>query len=653
MNAIGIRRRACLGFGLLAAALLAPSSASGLPRVLRIGANGHLTRVAAFADLSDGELLRRAAIAGPLNVRSGEHLSGRVFAEGVHFVGAGPVTVEPGTVIFSHGDIVIDAPIVAMRTTPDVPRKNAAVGGGDGADGRGLVLTCDQAGDVVVNQPIQLEDGVAGGAVTVTGPNGRGGDGGDGGGVHIVCPNKVTISANIAPGRGGDGGSADVTGHDGAADQNGETVKSACGGKGGAGGVVEIRAKEIEFTKNVDGKADGRIALRPGGNGGNARAQGGNAGPTTDCTELAPDGGDATARGGAAGPGSGVVVEATKTLTPAEFKATDISGFDATESANGGTAKAYGGKGADGLTCVVQGCPSKGRSAGPAGDGGDAFAYGGTGGTGAKIGGGKGVLRKRAASGAEAPPGRGGDAVAVGGTGGVAGNGEDAKAPGNGGGGGHGGMAKAFGGMGGSSTLGQKAGVPLADNQGPLKGGPGGDADATGGDSGNSGNGGNCCENSAHSGGRGGYAVGGGKGRATGGPGGKGHVKGDKGAQTANDGKSGAKGVNGEDCPAYVNADCYVTSYVQNPATHLVPFEAWAQFFNTSPDAKSVLLEFCCDGRKIAGCSFNLVIPGGSTVAPGTLKQQCFIVIKNPHPGHHISIMVNGKVIAVHVINVF
>jgi hypothetical protein len=641
MPAIGLRTRTLLGLPLLAAALAAsPPSAQARDRITRMGEDGRVVRVVPFADLTDEELVSRAVAAGPLRIRAGEHVSGRIFAQGIRFEGEGPVTVEPGTEIFSHGDIVVDAPIVGRRTTSVFQLKKGGPGapvGANGAAGQGLVLTCDQSGNVIVNQPIQLADGEPGGDVTVDGPSGQGGNGGEGGSVHIVCPNKVTISANVAPGRGGRGGFAHVTGRDGGADQDGETVKSACGGKGGVSGTVEVRAREIEFTTDVDGKAEGKIALRAGGEGGEAIARGGAGGAPTLCDKHAGDGGAATARGGAAGIGSMAVVE-SKVLLPEHFVAKDFSGYDEAESSDGGDAYAYGGKGHDGMTCLATGCPDKGRTAAAAGDGGSAFAFGGLGATAGKIGGGRGVLNKRAQAGAEMPPGEGGRAVSRGGVGGIAGNGEDAKNPGNGGRGGRGGLARATGGGGGSSTLGQKKGVPLADNQGPLKGGNGGVADALGGDSGNSGNGGDCCENPAHSGGLGGIFVRGGKGFAIGGNGGRGHVRGDRGGTIVGDGVDGIKGVDGEACPAYVTDDVDLVSSLQPNAIQKVPFPLHMTFRNRGTVGVPLHVEICCDGRKIG--EFDIVVPAAVGEILGTISPSFSLTIGGRHMGHRISIMV-------------
>jgi hypothetical protein len=297
---------------------------------------------------------------------------------------------------------------------------------------------------------------------------------------------------------------------------------------------------------------------------------------------------------------------------------------------------------------LATGCPAVGRTAFPAGDGGIATAIGGAGASAGKIGGGKGTLNKRAPSGAEMTPGRGGNALARGGAGGVAGNGEDAKAPGDGGGGGHGGKAKATGGVGGSSTLGGKNGVPLADNQGPLKGGTGGDADAKGGDSGASGNGGNCCDNPAHAGGHGGPLVPGGKGFAIPGAGGKGHVRGDKGASTVDDGADGAKGVDGEHCPAYVNSHTTLVTEIPSPDMHGVNFPVQQHWVNTGTAPETFHVEICCDGRKIY--EFDVGVPGATLQAAGIYDGTFNLFVTQPHDGHHISIMVDGVTVDVHII---
>jgi hypothetical protein len=652
MPALANRSRTFLGLGLVAAALVAPSRHADARTPIEFGANRRFANFRPFADIDPAELRSRAAANGPMRVTGRVHLSGRIFAEGFRVEPGAVVTAEPGTEIYSHGDIVIDAPIVGATTSPRVALKKAVGGlnvGTNGGDAQGFVATCD-AGNVTINQQIQMLDGSPGGNVVVDpGNTGQGGNGGDGGNVHIQCPGKVTISANIAPGRGGDGGFAHVFGKNGGPDEDGETVKSACGGKGGAAGVVVIKAREIEFTLDIAGKAQGKIALRPGGYGGEGLAVGGDGGDASACDQFAGDGGAATARGGAAGPGSGAIVDC-KVLTPADFTATDIAGFDASETADGGDANATGGGGGSGTPCdPVAPCPAKGRTAFPAGDGGGAYAFGGAGASAGKIGGGRGTLNKRAPSGAEMTPGAGGKATARGGAGGFGVNGEDGKAPGNGGGGGSGGRAKATGGVGGSSTLGGKNGVPIADDQGPLKGGKGGDVDARAGDSGDSGNGGNCCENPGHAGGLGGPFVPGGKAFAIPGMGGKGHVRGDRGAAlSAQNGVDGAKGVDGEHCPAYVNDHTTLESSIPSPVTHGQTFQPTLRFFNTAMSSESLHVEICCDGRKIL--EFDVVVPAATAQAIGQIVPAFGMFISNPHPHHHISIMIDGKTVAVHII---
>lgn len=657
MNAVRARGRMMVYASLGVLALAASPRPAAARNRIEIGLRARILRHRLFEDLAPEELTKRALAVGPMHVRGRVHLSGRIFAQGFHVEEGAEVTFEPGLEIYSEGDVVIDAPMTSKRTAPAFELKSGAGGGpvgANGGDALGFSVSCAQ-GDTIVNQPIQVLDGDPGIGVTVnTGSSGTGGNGGKGGDVHVECQQgKVTISANIAPGRGGDGGFADVTGADGAPGADGQTVDAACGGDGGASGIVVIRAPEIDFTTDVNGKAQGKIALRPGGFGGIATAHGGKGGPTPDCTQNAGNGGDAIAIGGVNGPGTQALVEAP-IIMPATFGAADISGFDESEWGAGGDASAYGGDGGLGASCVSpSGCPSIGRSAGKAGAGGNATATGGIGMSAGQIGGGKGALRKRKQSAAETPPGDGGHALARGGAAGVAGNGESAMAPGSGGTGGQGGKATATGGMGGSSTLGHKPGTPLAGGQGPLTGAAGGDADARGGDGGDSGNGGDCCNNPGGGGGAGGPATKGGKAVAVGGRGGHGHKTGPKGASIKVNGAAGAAGNNGAGCPlppVTVTTGVTMDASLENSTISLSGTDKNAHlnalFTNTNATDTEVTIEICCDNGKIIYGPKTITIPGTTPLGSGTFNFAFFVFPPSqPENGREITIKINLKLV--------
>lgn len=601
-----------------------------------------------FADLRPGDAQALAHAYGRTRLVGRVHLAGRVFAEGFEVAPGAEVTVASGTTICSYGDVRIAAPLRVLP--PAEPRRAAAGGpiGANGADAQDLLIQCLN-GDTTVDAAIQVGDGADGGSVDVSGTSGLGGNGGHGGGILIDCPGTVTINANLAPGRGGNGGYAHVIGPDGVAGGKGTSVNAACGGKGGKSGDVRIVAGKAVFGVDGSGNPRGRIALRPGGEGGLGWAEGGKGGPAADCFLPGGGGGSATAIGGAAGEGTDALLD-VDALEPLDFDAHDVASFDESESAEGGDATASGGDGNDAMVCQSAPCPAKGRAGGRGGKGGRATASGGRGGTGGQIGGGTGVLRTRQQAGAESPPGGGGNADAFGGHGGDGVDGETARAPGKGGAGGAGGASLAVGGQGGSSRLGARFDNPLAGGTGPLKGGHGGNVVSNAGDGGNAGNGGDCCENP----GRGGAAPGargkGGTPTAVAGHGGSGFLPGDVGSVTKTEGLLGKAGVPGKACPAFVTETMTLESDLAKVLKVNVLSPLLMRFTNTAVDAVELEIEVCCDGKPIGHYKFT--VPGATVAGPGVGVTVFNLFISSPHSAHHISIMVGAKTVKVHVVKV-
>ena len=506
----------------------------------------------AFPGLDRATLRRLALAAGPVRVRGRAHLAGRVFAEDFRVEPGAEVTIEAGTAIYSVGDIRIDAPLrgVAAAIRGAAKTANPAATGDAGASTPDITFVCEQ-GDFVQSETILMVDGGAGQSVSLVGTSGQGGPGGKGGGIRIDCPGTVTINANIVPGRGGRGGSADILGAAGQPGRNGKSVRWACGGAGGNSGDVRIVAHKLVFLTDSEGKLKGKIALRPGGVGGEATSRGGAGGDAAALFRRAGHGGDALARGGKAGRSTRAFVQVDE-LEPSDVDAHDIAGFLETEHADGGAAHAFGGAGgrAIGIYEFTE-CFPFGFDGGKGGFGGSAVAYGGFGASGGQIGGGSGALRDRAQSAAETPPGKGGDADAHGGQAGAGGIGETASLPGRGGAGGNGGDAIARGGPGGSSSLGERFDQPLAGGQGPLIGGTGGSVTAVAGNGADGGQGGSCCEHPGGRGAPGGAAGAGGTAKAIQGRGGLGFTPGPIGAVNAKtDGADGEPGAKGADCEA-------------------------------------------------------------------------------------------------------
>ena len=618
------------------------SVAAGLPSAREIVAQR-------FADLTPGRAEALARANGRMRLTGRVHLAGRVFAEAFEVAPGAQVTLASGTTIYSLGDVHIAAPLVMLP--PAAPRKAAAGGkvGANGADAIDLIITCAQ-GDATIDAIIQVGDGGDGESVLVDGTSGQGGDGGDGAGILIDCPGTVTINANLAPGRGGAGGDAHVIGADGAAGENGETVKSACGGKGGKSGNIRILAHKAVFAVDVSGKPTGKIALRPGGEGGLGWAEGGKGGPAAGCFQPGGTGGGATAVGGAAGAGTDALLDVDE-LEPVDLDAHDVAGFDETESAEGGNGVASGGDGGDAMVCQSAPCPAKGKTGGKGGKGGPAFANGGRGGTGGMIGGGRGVLRIRTPAQAASPPGGGGNADAFGGRGGAGVDGETANAPGKGGAGGAGGLAQAIGGAGGPSRFRSNYRSGVSDDPGPLKGGHGGNVVANGGFGGASGSGGDCCDNPAGRGAAPGTPGKGGKAIARGGAGGVGPKPGDDGSETESPGLAGNKGGKGADCPAFVTDTMTLVSTLaaRFAVNQLTPLGM--TFTNSATSDVEVQIEVCCDGRSIG--RFKFTVPKASLAGPGVGMTAFNLFISSPHESHRISIMIDGKTVKNHYAQVF
>jgi hypothetical protein len=643
---------AFLGTAVIAAAL-APAAvrADGDDAALEEQIESDRTRAIVashFADMTPAERRERARQTGHVRITGAQRLSGRIIAESFTVERGAVATIEPGTVIWSAGDIRIDGPVVPppKPATPPVltvAPKKAAAGGPKGADGTNAEAILFSGATYSVTAPLLLADGGDGQSINVMGTSGQGGKGGLGGGIIIQCTEQVTISENVVPGRGGRGGDARVTGNAGGPGAPGETVKSACGGKGGKSGDVRITAPKVVYTFDqvMTMEPGGRIGLRPGGRGGDAVATGGAGGDADVCYVRGGSGGGAFAIGGAAGASTKALVEC-KVLEQAEFDAHDLASFDPSESPDGGSATATGGNAGKALPCLSEGCPVVGRIGGAGGRGGNARATGGKGASGGQIGGGKGILRKRPQSGAEASPGAGGHATATGGRGANASDGEDGKFPGAGGAGGDGGHATSIGGDGGSSRLGKKFGQPLAGGQGPLQGGPGGNATSTSGSGGNGANGGNCCNRSGGAGGAAGAKGDAGLDLALEGNGGFGFIPGVDGTPTEIPGNDGTKGVRGEGCPGILDPFVSLTGTLPGPL-FVAQNSTLSLYFRNTGEARHLKVEVCCDGRIFY--TFFVDIAAGTDIAPVTTPWVGFLHIDAPHDVHHISVMVNGKLL--------
>jgi hypothetical protein len=496
----------------------------------------------------DRDALRSLARqSGDVRIRGRRHLAGVVAGESVHVEPGAEVTIEAGTVIYAVGDVRIDAPVRGVAPPPIFGPKKIGKGaliGDPGADVPDLVVICED-GNYTQNDIIELADGGEGQCVAGFGTSGQAGPGGKGGGIRIECPGTVTINANVVPGRGGKGGCADITGADGAAGATGQSVRWACGGNGGRSGDVRIVAQRLVFEVDGEGKLKGKIALRPGGVGGDAEAKGGAGGDAADCFFSGGHGGDALARAGNGGRSTRAYVEVEQ-LEPADVDAHDIAGYLGTERADGGKAVAAGGKGGSAV-CVLETmgeCPRRGRKGGKGGFGGAALALGGAGFPGGFIGDAHGALSSRQQGAAETPPGWGGPAEAYGGDGGFGNFGETAQTPGRGGNGGNGGDGVSRGGRGASTTLARSFDGLMVGSDGPLSGGDGGSVVAFGGNGGNGGDGGNCCDRPGGKGGARGLGGGFGKAVATPGSAGFGFTNGNVGGVLFE--LSGIPGVGGQ-----------------------------------------------------------------------------------------------------------
>ncbi len=602
----------------------------------------------AFAGLDRATLRRLALAAGPVRVRGRAHLAGRVFAQDFRVEPGAEVTIAAGTSIYSVGDIRIDAPIrgVAPPARRWSKTTNAAARGDAGASTPDITFVCEQ-GDFVQSETILMADGGDGECVSIAGTSGQGGPGGKGGGIRIECPGTVTILANVVPGRGGRGGCADVVGNAGAPGRNGQSVRAACGGAGGNSGDVRIVCHKLVFETDTEGKLKGKIALRPGGVGGDANARGGDGGDAAALFKRGGHGGDAIAKAGKAGRSTRAFIQVDE-LEPADVDAHDIAGFLETEHADGGAAKAIGGKGggAIGIFEFTE-CFFFGRNGGKGGFGGSAVAYGGFGGTGGQIGGGSGALRDRAQSAAETPPGNGGDAEAHGGDAGTGGIGESAGFPGRGGAGGNGGDATARGGPGGSSTLGERFDQPLVGGQGPLTGGAGGSVTAIAGTGTDGGTGGSCCDHPGGRGAAGGSAGAGGIAKALQGRGGLGFTSGPIGAVNAQTpGADGAPGAKGADCPAPCTKLGEVDIVVSpNPAIRDEPSTFTATVRNTSDRACTGLLVQIYDGNTKLG-EKAVDIPAKSDDGPGVATFSLEQAFSKLETGHTAEVRIGGFIVA-------
>lgn len=590
-----------------------------------------------FGDLDRGGREALARAAGFVRVGGRATLRGRIFAEGFTVERGAEVRFEPGTTIYSLGPVVIAGPMTALPVPAAPVRESGPPFGIDGSTAEDLVILCDE-GNVTIEAHIVQLDGGDGQNLAFVGTQGQGGNGGSGGGILIDCENMITVGANLVPGRGGNGGSATVTGPDGILlSPDGVSVDAACGGGGGAAGDVRLVAPTIEFLTDEDGKALGRIALRPGGRGGDATAIGGAGSSSPVCDVNGGNGGDAFALGGSGGLATLALVE-SDILLPEDFGATDIAGFDEGDgTAVGGEAIATGGAAGSGADCSISDCLEVGRNSGDGGSGGEAFAIGGDGSSGGQIGGGKGVLKNRDTSGAESPPGQGGAATATGGEGGLGGFGEPGGRPGKGGKGGSGGKATAFGGDGASSKLGGL--------DGPLAGAPGGAAIALAGKAGDGGDGGDCCQGKAGAkGGKGGKGGKPGKAKAKGGKGGKG--KGGKGARgTPSVGKrpKGANGATGAPCANVGGKNQFEADSFLKPPTLFVGISSEIEIFlyNEGPGV-TVDVEIFLGGALIHSREVTLG-PGDSEI-PGFGLVEFFHAPTAPSEGALLEVKINGVV---------
>lgn len=638
-------RKAVIAAGVVAAAL---ASSDGRAQDVR-GEEPRTTSAIddAFAGLDRATLRRLALAAGSVRVRGRAHLAGRVFAEDFRVEPGAEVTIAAGTSIYSVGDIRIDAPLVGVAP----PRRriaktsNAAARGDAGAATPDITFVCEQ-GDFLQSETILMADGGEGECVSIMGTSGQGGPGGKGGGIRIECPGTVTILANVVPGRGGRGGCADVVGNAGAAGRSGQSVRSACGGAGGNSGDVRIVAHKLVFETDSEGKLKGKIALRPGGVGGDANAHGGDGGDAPALFRRGGHGGDAIAKAGRAGRSTRAFVQ-VDVLEPSDVDAHDIAGFLETEHADGGAARATGGKGGSAIGIYeFTECFLFGSDGGKGGFGGSAVAYGGFGASGGQIGGGSGALRDRAQSAAETPPGNGGDAEARGGDAGRGGIGETAAFPGRGGAGGNGGDATARGGPGGSSSLGERFDQPLAGGEGPLTGGAGGSVTAVAGNGADSGAGGSCCEHPGGRGAPGGAASAGGVAKTIQGRGGLGFTSGPIGSVNAQtSGVGGASGAKGDDCPAPCKKLGVVDIVVSpNPVIRDQPAKFTATVRNKSDTPCGPLLVQIYDGNTKLGERFVELPAKGDDGPAATVDVEA--TFSKLETGHTAEVRIGSLIVA-------
>lgn len=231
--------------------------------------------------------------------------------------------------------------------------------GGDGGDGG--VLKYRFAELAVGNLRLKVGDGGPGGSAVASGcadgTTNTGGDGGDPGHLVLWGINEIRVvgTIEVQKASGGQGGMADISGEDG---DPGASV-TAIGGDGGDVQNIEVDIPRGSFGENGD------LVFKDccnGGQGGLARAAGGNGNAYGECSqtghEQSSHGGDATAEGGTGG-------EVTaETFNDNIFVKSEGTSF---ESGDGGAADSEGGTANDGLE---QGqCPEK-HKAPHGGDGG-------------------------------------------------------------------------------------------------------------------------------------------------------------------------------------------------------------------------------------------------------------------------------------------
>jgi YVTN family beta-propeller protein len=256
------------------------------------------------------------------------------------------------------------ATTIESRTSSELDGASGVATGGDGRDGRNVLLTC--RGDITFDDAALVGgDGGAGGAATNPAGDAVGGKGGSGGDVSVRTGSTIIVvnGVSVRTGSGGPGGRATASGIE----------PTATGGRGGEAGQPFLVAME---TRSSPATSPLRFQFGNGGSGGNATATAldGNAATSSATAE---EGGSATATGGRGGD-----TGSNQAFTPAHLSGIITNAFVQAspdpEAGKGGNAIVTAGNGGAGNAAFPGG--GRGGAMGAiGGDGGNTAWVNGTG----------------------------------------------------------------------------------------------------------------------------------------------------------------------------------------------------------------------------------------------------------------------------------